>query len=686
LGFSVAVENVEGGALAGLVKAVAMELNLARKVHSFHAKIVDTAPSMPTAEIAQAVLGEWLSDDPELEVGYRGTRRFVVRPVAVSLKSPENQLPEGGVFLITGGARGVTAEVAKELGLRTGAKLHLIGSSPLPNVPEGYHGFSEQDVKDFKAALMKDALAQGQKPIDAWARFEKAVEIDKNLKSFADLGLDVTYHSCDIGKREILEPLLAEIRKTSGPITGIIHGAGFERAASFEKKKIELVDQTIRAKVDGAANLMELTRNDNVRFFAMFGSVSGRFGGVGQTDYCLSNEMLSKLGTWYKTQRPECGVTTFHWHAWDDVGMAVRPESKHIAKLHNIKFMPAQEGCRHLLDELAAGLPESEIAITELGYCRDKYANTSNLLSRSAAPVSAEPFGPGAFPVVDAVLECEPSKLVAELHLDPVQDVFLTQHRYKERPMMPVVVTLEAMAEAAWLLGGEDAQVVGLKNIEILNGLRFHSDEMQTARIHAAAKEDATHCDFTCDFYNRKGQLLLKDKPYLKADVELAKESRPLSAEMPPEPSGWTLCWYPESELVIYHGPVFRCLREFAVEGDEGWGKIVAPPASDLGGKRQGGRWVLPAALLDACFFSCGVVLWWHLRGVVAIPDGIGAVKLGRSPKPGEVCLVHITSRGREGKLALFDFTVFGEDGGVVLQVEGYRNVIVAEAPLDAVS
>ena len=35
----------------------------------------------------------------------------------------------------------------------------------------------------------------------------------------------------------------------------------------------------------------------------------------------------------------------FHWHAWDDVGMAVRPESKHIAKLHNIKFMPAREGC-----------------------------------------------------------------------------------------------------------------------------------------------------------------------------------------------------------------------------------------------------------------------------------------------------------------------------------------------------
>jgi hypothetical protein len=432
---------------------------------------------------------------------------------------------------------------------------------------------------------------------------------------------------------------------------------------------------------------MALTLGDPLGFFVMFGSVSGRFGGVGQTDYCLANEMLSKLGAWFRKQRPDCPAATFHWHAWDDVGMAVRPESKHIAKLHNIKFMPAREGCGHLLSELAAGLPEREIAITELHYCREKSTNTENLLAGPVSVSEAESFGPEAFPMLDRVVESEPGRrLTAELNLDPVGDVFLAQHRYKERPMMPVVVTLEAMAEAAWLLAGEDSQVVGLKNIEILNGLRFHSDEPQSARVHAKVGENVIDCDFTCDFFNRKGQLLLKDKPYLRTQVEVAKQGRTLTAAPPPEPAGWTLCWYPESELVIYHGPAFRCLREFAVEGEEGWGRIVAPAAGELTGHRPGSHRVMPSALLDACFFSCGVVLWWQMRGVVAIPDGIESIRLGRSPQPGEVCLVHITSRGREGKLALFDFTVFGEDGSVVLQVDGYRNVIVAEAPLDAVS
>ncbi len=105
----------------------------------------------------------------------------------------------------------------------------------------------------------------------------------------------------------------------------MIHGAGFERASRFEKKQVELVDRTFAAKVDGAAALMELTANDPIRWFAAFGSVAGRFGGVGQTDYASANDMLAKLVGWYRSQRPGVGAAVFHWHAWDDVGMAVRP-------------------------------------------------------------------------------------------------------------------------------------------------------------------------------------------------------------------------------------------------------------------------------------------------------------------------------------------------------------------------
>jgi hypothetical protein len=93
----------------------------------------------------------------------------------------------------------------------------------------------------------------------------------------------------------------------------------------------------------------------------------------------------------------------------------------------------------------------------------------------------------------------------------------------------------------------------------------------------------------------------------------------------------------------------------------------------------------MPSALLDACFFACGIVLWWKHRGVVAIPDGIERIDFGRLPRAGEKCLVHIQDHGRTGDRALFDFAVFAADGAPLFQVEGYRNVIVAEAPAHAV-
>ncbi len=35
--------------------------------------------------------------------------------------------------------------------------------------------------------------------------------------------------------------------------------------------------------------------------------------------------------------------------------------------------MPSLEGAAHLIDELRAGLPEGEVAITELASCREKF-------------------------------------------------------------------------------------------------------------------------------------------------------------------------------------------------------------------------------------------------------------------------------------------------------------------------
>lgn len=676
-GFFGNIRGVEGGALTGLVKGVHLELEMAHHESQFHARIVDSANSTLPTELASYLCQELAVRDNEIEVGYINGMRYVVRPVVEpAVESASRKIAPRANVIITGGARGITAAVARELGRQFGTRLQLIGSSPVPDIPDAFRNASEELRRELKAIVMKEALADGRKPMEAWEQYEKALELDRTLRDFSDSGIQATYHSCDISDRAALSRLLETIRSTDGPIHGVIHGAGFERASRFDKKKSELVARTVAVKVGGAANLMALTVNDPLEFFAAFGSVSGRFGGVGQTDYCVANDMLAKLVDWYRQIRPETVATTFHWHAWDDVGMAMRPESKHIRKLHDIRFMPSIEGTIHLVNELRAGLPEREILITELKTCRDHYPRIAPA-SEAATPVT-----PPKLPLIDAVVSEIPGKeLLAELVLDPCQDVFLKQHLFKGKPLLPVVVGIEALVEAAIELTGKHGKVAAVHNIEIVNGLRFTTDEPQTAHVRAEADGEQVRCELMCDFRNRRGIVLQPNRPYLRANVAFAETPPNLASCTTPATSEWHDVWYPEEDVIIYHGPVFRNLRQITVdERNDGWARLVAPSPDSIAGVRGGSGWCVPSALLDGCFFACGAFLWFLFGGVVAIPAGIGEIRFGRQARVGEQCLANIRFRDRKDDHGIFDVDLYGEDGEAILQVAGYRNLIVAQA------
>jgi len=296
-----------------------------------------------------------------------------------------------------------------------------------------------------------------------------------------------------------------------------------------------------------------------------------------------------------------------------------------------------------------------------------------------------------ALPLIDAVPEfVEGRRLVAESYVDPLTDVFLTQHQFKKRPLMPLVVMVEALAEAATLLAGKGKQAVGVRDVTILGGLRFHSDNEQTIRVAAARDASEIKCELTCDVRNQRGDVLLEDKQHLRGtvDVDNAADGQRLPARddlpaAPDDPTRWVRCFYTEN-IVIYHGPVFRCLRQLAIDDTTAWACITAIPVSKFNGDRAGDGWHLNPGVLDACLYACGSFLWLKCRGVIAVPDGFERLRWGRSPRPGERCLLTITDRGREGNHTFYDFSLAGDDGETLLDVVGYRNMIVAEEPSGA--
>jgi hypothetical protein len=507
----------------------------------------------------------------------------------------------------------------------------------------------------------------------------KAIEINKTLRAMDEAGVSAVYHCCDVSDRTALGETLDQIRKTASPIEGIIHGAGVELSGRFERKTPAQVDATIAAKADGAAALLALTREDPIRHFVAFGSVIGRFGGLGQTDYALASDLLNKLIHQYRGERASCASVSILWPAWDEVGMSVRPETKLTLTVAGVRFMPPAEGIEHAIQEIEAGAPEGEVLIMDQARGLDVDGIMPAPGDWEAQERAAERCTGLALTAGINELK-EDRQLVVEVRLDPSADPFLTDHRLHDRPILPAAMGLEALAEAASLLACTRT-VVALKDVEIVNGLRFHSDRSETVRTRARTKEDTVECELVGDFFNRRGRLIEPDRLYVKGTVEVA--DRPcyaLEETLIPPPDGWYPMPYPEASQgaarFFYHGPTMRCLREVCLVPGGGYGRILAPDPAGLGGSRTAG-WVIPVAVLDACLVGCAAYSS-QVHGIIPVPHAFGRVQLGRLPHVGEACILRVDYRGVEKDRTMFDFTLVGSNHEIIIAVTRYQCIPIS--------
>ncbi len=449
-----------------------------------------------------------------------------------------------------------------------------------------------------------------------------------------------------------------------GPIDGVLHGAGYGKDMRFDRKQRDKVEQCIRAKTDGAAALMELTAGDPLRWFAAFGSISGRFGANGHTDYSLANDMLAKQVSWFRRQRPKCAAVAFHWHAWGDVGMATKPETKLALELIGMQFMPAREGLEHLIAELEAGTPEGEVLITDDRYYRLFFH--AETLARAGGPAQAAPAL-----IAEVDVRRKAHRIAANVPLDPTKEPFLLDHRLGGRQLLPVAVSLELLAEAA-LLVSEGNRTAEFRNVDIVNGFKFHTDDPRLVHVTADALHGAmARCRLSADVLTRDGQLVAPDRALLTGDVMFREASAASRGEAPGDDlwrqapdTGWTRVAYPEAEAMFFVGPSLRCLRRIRVEPNRIWGKIIAPALVELAGpKRRVEGWQVPSALVDACLHAVGTLAAIQHAPGMSLPRYFERLALGSLPQPGEMCLARATLRATAGNEATYDFHVVGGDG-----------------------
>jgi acyl transferase domain-containing protein/short-subunit dehydrogenase len=345
--------------------------SLAREWRGVRVKTIDLDPQADPRHLVVGLLRELASWDDLLEVGLDGDGRWrlVLVPESVSADGGEPAtgsllLDREAVVLVTGGARGITAEFAKRLARQTRARLILVGRSPLrgpEDEPAGLRDLTEESA--LRGALVEGLRSQGQEVIPAEVertlrRIRKDRVMRENLSAMRAAGSEVEYHSLDVRDTDRFEALIGGLYDRFGRLDGVIHGAGVVEDGWLRNKDPESVARVFDTKVRGGLVLARKLRPEGLRFLVFFSSLSGRLGNAGQVDYSAANEFLNKLAAHLDREWPG-RVVAINWGPWDTGMMSAGLRAAY--KERGIDLIPVDAGVESLLAELrrtSSGEPE----------------------------------------------------------------------------------------------------------------------------------------------------------------------------------------------------------------------------------------------------------------------------------------------------------------------------------------
>ncbi|MPZ00560.1 MAG: SDR family NAD(P)-dependent oxidoreductase [Actinophytocola sp.] len=351
-------------------------------------------------------------------------------------RQPDASTLPGGVCLVTGGIRGITAYAAAELA-GTDTTLVFLGRTPA-------------DDPDIASAL-RGLVDSGQ--------------------------ANVHYLRCDVTDPASVQAMLTAAR-AHGPITGLIHGAGVNEPRPLDDVTTESFAATLAPKVDGLRTLLDALGGDDLLLLLGFGSIIGRQGLAWQAEYCIANDWLRHDVEAWARAHPQCRTHLLEWSVWSGVGMGVRLGVLDTLRRQGVEPIGTREGVDALRDVLA----DPHAPVTVLITARFP-ANATTHLAAEPAPLLR--FGEhvrARVPGVEAVTE-------AELSLG--SDPYLDDHRIDGTPVLPAVVAMEAMAQTASHVDTVSLPI-SLADLEFRAPITLHGPEPRVMQVAALADRHGT--------------------------------------------------------------------------------------------------------------------------------------------------------------------------------------------------
>ena len=150
---------------------------------------------------------------------------------------------------------------------------------------------------------------------------EQADGVADLVGELRDAGASVSVVGCDVAERDSVAELLAQVPPRY-PLRGVFYAAGVLDDGLVASLTPDRVDAVLRAKVDGAWNLHELTKDLELSAFVMFSSMAGIVGAPGQGNYAAANSFLDGLAA----DRRAHGLAglSVAWGLWEQASAMTR--------------------------------------------------------------------------------------------------------------------------------------------------------------------------------------------------------------------------------------------------------------------------------------------------------------------------------------------------------------------------
>ena len=307
-------------AVADFVKTLALELDTVR------CRVLDVDPSDGRAILRRKIMDELATNEDALQIGLPGDRRLTVAPrlLGPDVSAPVHTPDSSWVFLLTGGARGITAEIARTIAARYRSRLILVGASELPRT-ESPDTAGLNDASAIRGVLLERLRGGGKqvKPAQVEAAFQRLTrdrEISRNLAEISQSGAEVEYHSVDVRDESAFSALIDQVYSRHGRIDVVVHGAGIIEDKLIRDKTPASFDRVVHTKADSSFILLRKLRFADLKCLVFMSSISAALGNRGQADYAAANGVLNGIASVLAAQYPGQAVA-LNWGPWDRAGM-----------------------------------------------------------------------------------------------------------------------------------------------------------------------------------------------------------------------------------------------------------------------------------------------------------------------------------------------------------------------------